>query len=526
MEAYMHCNLRLNKLKRYTYYQLIQFFIIISLILSSSISLNATDIEEEKDIEMVVLHPPQLGQQVTHTLTENERGEVNTYIKKYIIEKEEISESSQKKILRYLAKGGITLFAASSGIPYFDIGYQAGGNNVVIKYMSATLGSIVTSSGGLYFSLALTDHFQPVSDEERVIIKKNKLPLKLQIPAHIIGLLGSVPTGYATYKFNTIKWFFVMGAAFDYTLITTGFLDLFKAVNLGISKTKRLSPEQIEENQYMEELNKNFIDPLENKFLKKFLTLPIDQQSIIYSDMYEGEDILHRTPEKYLTKIMQIGATENSELINPYDTRCARYSKNIFVGGLALLPLLNTINNGYLGYKGWMLLTDNTPFSASIASFTALCLFALETRMINESANDLADKFFYKIKGIANPDLLGTIAPKYKTLAILGSIGLGAIAGNLNRFVVANTLTDLFPDELAYACSAIGFSVYTIIASNVNYQLLQDLYINCTKYCGSVATKKVITIFEDIQKLKNIIVSSTYGKIKQFFSNMSFMRAN
>ncbi len=473
---------------------------------ASTLTLNKPDSFEEV---AVVSNPPLLLPERA-ILTENVSGELETFIEKYIIKKEKIPESTLRKILRYVAKAGAISFGTASGLPFFDVGYKAGGTNPVMQHISGISSTVAVSSAILWCSLSLVEPLNSVSDVEKAILKQKELPIAAKVVAHAIGLLGSMPMGYATYNYNSIRYFFILGAASDYFYISTGCMDLFEAIRLGVSKFRKLPPEQIEENEKMEKLNREFISPLENKVLKGFYAMSADEQEATFSRLYES----NKQTLEYLSEIMKIRDTENPEgkSLFPFLTQIGPYFRNFIVYGSTLFPLLNFIYNGSLSYEGWMLLTESSLFSILISLFTASAICALEMRVMKGSIEGAWNRFYDKLNGTKKPDLLNEIGPQFKILSALVSIGLGTAFGNMHRFIALDTLDEFLPYNLAYAYSLIPCLVYTIFALNSTLEILGGYYTMSVKCCGSTSNKNKIFFTDAIKKTLNICRLSKHEK--------------
>ncbi|MDP3446209.1 MAG: hypothetical protein Q8T08_25390, partial [Ignavibacteria bacterium] len=65
---------------------------------------------------------------------EQEDSYLHSFIQKYLVEKEEIPESKLKKSLRIATKSVSVLLGGLSGIPYFAVGRDAGGENEIVSW--------------------------------------------------------------------------------------------------------------------------------------------------------------------------------------------------------------------------------------------------------------------------------------------------------------------------------------------------------------------------------------------------------
>ncbi len=442
-----------------------------------------------------------------------------SFIQKYLVQQERVPEHQSRKILRISAKGVCGLLGGLAGVPYFEVGREAGGGNGVIAWGIGLSNTVANSGIGSWSYLNLTNGLDPQSPEEYSLIQKSKLKLPAHLLSHTLGLIVAVPTGYMAAKYNTYKWLAIISYGLDYSLKTNGFLTFYTGM---ISQKRKITEQSLireqEEREYScLNMQQTLIQHLSQKTIPTLLSMREEERNEFITSLYHEDNL---TVENYLNSLLNLPSPHISLRETP-DTWKKGYPKTILVGGLSISPFINAIHNGYCAYAGWNSLYDNMFFTIPMATLSTIPIFALELKSTITTTRLLYDAAFYRISGHPQLSLEQVLYPKSTRVLPLICLSLAGITSYVGRFMVIDILEDILPREYSLFLSIAGFASPFIFASYVNYSLIKDCLLSYTQAYGEESKKKLVLLIQDIKKLMGIIQQAKPEEIKSFFETQN-----
>lgn len=442
-----------------------------------------------------------------------------SFIQKYLVQQERVPEHQSRKILRASAKGVCGLLGGLAGVPYFEVGREAGGGNGVIAWGVGLSNTVANSGIGSWSYLNLTNGLDSQSPEECALIPKSKLNLPAHLLSHALGLIVAVPTGYMAAKYNTYKWLAIISYGLDYSLKTNGFLTFYTSM---ISQKRKATAQSLireqEEREYScLNIQQTLMQHLSQKTIPTLLTMRDKERNELITSLYHEDNL---TVESYLNSLLNLPSPHASHRETP-DTWKKGYPKTILVSGLSISPFINAIHNGYCAYAGWKSLYDDMFFTIPMATLSTIPIFALELKSTITTTRLLYDAAFYRISGHPQLSLEQVLYPKFTRVLPLICLSLAGITSYVGRFMVIDILEDILPREYSLFLSIAGFASPFIFASYVNYSLIKDCLLSYTQAYGEESKKKLALLIRDIKKLMGIIQLAKPEEVKSFFENQN-----
>ncbi|MBX9787097.1 MAG: hypothetical protein K2Y08_07150 [Alphaproteobacteria bacterium] len=446
-----------------------------------------------------------------------EESHLYSFIEKYLVKQEDISESKPKKILRIGAQvlGGV--FGSLAGIPYFTTAQNSAGGNIGGGWVIGIINTVSISGTGAWSYFTLLKGLNPQSKEEKALIKKSKLLIPLHITSHVLGVVSSVPNSYIIYLYNTQKWFVGITGLYDYSLGTNGYLSLFKKVIAHKCKTRccccrKTKPDDLEVAPPTLNTQKFLTRHLLDKTIPALLTLSIDERDQFITSLYHNDNL---KVENYLESLLNL----------PYHLPIATpatwkkgYPKIVFISGLSLSAVFNLFHNGFCSYKTWQMIYNSPYFVIPMTIVSTVPLFLLEINATIVVGSSLYDSAFYIIsRKPMPPSLLHTLYPKTSRVLPFACIPLAAVTAYVGRYLVSNILLEILPNDAPRLALVIGgflgpffFSAYT------NYSLVQDLLLKYARSFGDITKKKFVRLIQELEELSKMIGLTKKEEIKKF----------
>lgn len=446
-----------------------------------------------------------------------EESHLYSFIEKYLVKQEDISESKPKKILRI---GGLVVgvvFGSLAGVPYFTTAQNSAGSNIGARWVIGIINTVSISGTGAWSYSTLLKGLNPRSAEEKVLVKKSKLLIPLHITSHVLGLVSSVPNSYIIYLYNTQKWFVGITYLYDYSLGTNGYLGLFKKVIAHKCKITgcccpKKKPEDLEAAPPTHNTQKLLIRHLSRKTIPALLTMPIDERDQLITSIYHKDNL---KVENYLESLLNL---PYHPPIETPDTWKRGYPKVAVISGLSLSAVFNLFHNGFCSYKTWQMIYNNPYFVIPMTVVSTVPLFLLEINATIVVGSSLYDSAFYIIsRKPLPPSLLHTLYPKTSRVLPFVCIPVAAVTAYVGRYLVSNILQEILPNVAPRLTLVIGgflgpffFSAYT------NYSLVQDLLLKYARSFGDITKKKFVRLIQELEELSKMIGLTQKEEIKKF----------
>lgn len=493
----------------------------------SSIKSQRRDPSKFSEIELIQLssdNEQQPEMDLSHLITK-EGGQDNSYlcsfIQKHLVNKEEITESLLKKILRRGTKGISIVLGGLAGIPYFEVGRDAGGSNEIMSWSVGLTNTVAISGIGSWSYFNLVKGLDPQSSEEKTLIRKRKFTIPAHLASHALGLVVAVPTGYMAARYNTYKWLSLISFSTDYTLKTNGFLALLNHVISpdSVSKKRFLlkNKEESETEASVLDTQQLIINSLSKKTIPTILIMGDEEREELLASLYQ---VNNQTVENYLNSLLSLTSSGVTPLETP-ETWKNGYLRTAFVIALSSSALINIVHNSVCAYEAWGMIYDNPVFDMPMAALSTLPIFMLELNATIKSGRSLYDTVFYRVTGSSQPSLEHTLYPKLMRVAPVVSLALAGVTAYVGRFMVEDILTDVFSDGIATFLTVGGVLGPFLFASYANYSLMKDLLVGYTQSYGAENKKKLALLIQDVEKLIQVISITKKEEMKKFLENIN-----
>ncbi|MBP6952114.1 MAG: hypothetical protein KBD36_03605 [Alphaproteobacteria bacterium] len=450
---------------------------------------------------------------------EQEDSYLHSFIQKYLVEKEEIPESKLKKSLRIATKSVSVVLGGLSGIPYFAVGRDAGGENEIVSWGVGLTNTVAISGIGSWSYFNLVKGLDPQSPEEKALLQKTKFNLPAHLASHALGLVVAVPTGYMAARYNTYKWLALISFGTDYTLKTNGFLTLLNHVTAPNSRIKKCFSLEGKEESEIEASVLNtqqlLVNHLSKKTIPTLLTMRDEERENLIVSLYQADN---QTVESYLSSLLSLASPEVSPLETP-ETWKKGYPRTAFVSALSSSAFINVIHNSVCAYSAWSMLYDNPAFDVPMAALSTLPIFMLELNATIKTGHALYDTVFYRVSGKPQPSLEHSLYPKLMRAAPVLSVALAGVTAYVGRFMVEDILTGVLPQEYATFLTVGGVLGPFLFASYANYSLMKDILVGCTRSYGNEPKKKLVLLMQDVEKLAQVIKLTKLEEMKKFLEN-------
>lgn len=493
---------------------------------SSEVELIEVDNEYRREISLIPIKGSNQAKieliQLVAKEEAQEDSHLYSFIQKYLVNKEEIPEAQLKKILRKTARGVSAVLGGLAGIPYFEVGRDAGGDNQIVSWSVGLTNTMAISGIGSWSYFNLVKVLDPQSSEERALLKKRKLTtIPVHLASHALGLIVAFPTGYMAARYNTYKWLALISFGTDYTLKTNGFLTLLNNITESSSSIKKCllkkDEEGIETEGSVLNIQKLLIDHLSKKTIPTLLTMHDEERENLISSLYQTDS---QTVENYLNSLLSLTHSGVSSSYTP-DTWKSGYPKTAFVGALSSSAFINVIHNSVCAYAAWGMLYDNAVFDVPMAALSTIPIFMLELNATIKTGRSLYDTVFHRFAGTPRPSLEHTLYPKLMRVTPMVSIALAGVTAYVGRFMVEDILTGVLPEGVATFLTVGGVLGPFLFASYANYSLMKDFLVGYARLCGKESKKKLVLLTEDVEKLTQVISITKPEDMKKFLGNMN-----
>ena len=450
---------------------------------------------------------------------EEEKDQLYAFIQKYLVQHESIAESNLKKILRFSGQSIGAVLGSLAGIPYFEVGRKAGGQNEIIAWGTAGATTLTVSGTGAWSYFNLLKELDPQSLEEKNLLPKSKLVIPTHVVSHALGLISAVPTAYLAARFNTHKWLAVISYGLEYSLKTNGFLTLFSNV---LPKETQSQQSLLAKNQTSKELSFLEIQPLlVNHLLKKtipsIIAMQNEERNELLSLLYQEGNL---TVENYLNSLLSL-STASQPLEEGPETWKRGYPRTAFVGVLSVSALINVVHNFHCAYEAWRMLYDYPPFIVPMAVLSVVPTFILELHATVKTGHAFYDSVFHRIAGTSSPTLAQSLYPKFMKALPVVCLSLAGVTAYVGRYMVLDVLQDVFPREYSLFFSIGGALGPLLFASYANYSVVQDVVLSYTRSYGEDHQKKLALLVQDVEKLTQVMSLTKPEEMQKFLSNRS-----
>lgn len=450
---------------------------------------------------------------------------LHSFIQKYFIEKEEVPEGQLKKILRATTKGVSVLLGSLSGIPYFAVGRDAGGENAIVSWGIGITNTIATSGIGSWSYFNLLKSLDPQSSEEKALLQKRKFLLPAHFGSHALGLVVAVPTGYMAARYNTYKWLALISFGADYSLKTNGFLTLLRHITSPDNRIKKcFLGEDKEENEIevsVLDTQQLLISHLTKKTIPALITMHDEEREDLLASLYQTNN---RTVENYLNSLLSLTFSGSSTL-ETSETWKKGYPRTAFVSALSTSAFINVIHNAVCAYSAWSMLYNSVVFSVPMAALSTIPIFMLELNATVKTGHALYDTVFYRVSRKSQPSLEHSLYPKLMRAAPLFSIALAGVTAYVGRFMVQDILQDVLPQEYATFLTVGGVIGPFLFASYANYSLIKDLLLSYARSYGKASKRKLALLTQDIEKLIQVIKLTKPEEMSNFLKNTNIQNS-
>jgi hypothetical protein len=477
--------------------------------------------------DMVEIEPhlllPDMEEMDPPALPDIEESHLYSFIEKYLVKQEDISESKPRKVLRI---GGLVfgvVFGSMAGIPYFTTAQNSAGSNEGARWVIGILNTVSISGTGAWSYFTLLKGLNPQSAEEKVLVKKSKLLIPLHITSHVLGLVSSVPNTYIIYLYNTQKWFAGITFFYDYSLGTNGYLVVLKKVVAQKSKTRcccccccrKKKPEDLEVSLPVHNTQKFLTHHISHTTIPALLAMPIDERDQFITSLYHKDNL---RVENYLESLLYL--SDQPPLQTP-DTWRKGHPKIVFISVLGLSAVVNLFHNGFCSYKTWKEIYNNPYFVIPMTIVSTVPIFLLEINATVVVGTSLYDSAFYLFSRTRlPPTLLHTLFPTTSIVMPFACIPLAAVSAYVGRYLVSKILVEILPDVAPRLTLVIGgflgpffFSAYTI------YSLAQDLLLKYARSFGDITRKKFVRLVQDLEELSKVIDLAQKEEMEKFIAH-------
>lgn len=512
--------------KRYIYLIRMYLVTLVASAFSVKEALSMFSKEEETNLPITNQNiiPPSVSEQELISLVEDniiqENSPLYSFIQEYFLIKKEIPESHLKKILCTTVKGTSVLIGSLSGIPYFEVGRDAGGENEIMSWTIGITNTIAISGIGSWSYFNLLKGLDSHPPEEKTLIQKRKFSFPAYLAAHTLGIVVAVPTGYMASRYNTYKWLSLISFGTDYTLKTNGFLTLLDYITLpGLKNNKYF----LSNNREKKETEASILDKqllvnhLSKNTIPTLITMSDKERENLIASLYQTNNL---TVEDYLSSLLNL-SYPSSSLIKTPKTWKKGYPRIAFVSALSTSAFVNIIHNFICSYEAWGMLYDKSAFDLPMAALTVIPIFMLELHATIKTGHALYDTAFYRISKKPQPSLEYLLYPKLMKAVPMLSIALAGVTAYVGRFMVDDILQDVLPQELAIFLTVGGIAGPFLFASYANYSLMKDLLLSYTRNYGEDPKKKLSLLIQDIEKFIQLIELTKPEEFKKFLRNTS-----
>lgn len=454
---------------------------------------------------------------------EEEESLLYSFIEKYLVQRNNIPESTLKKALRSGGKGVGVVFGSLAGVPYFEVGKTAGGQNEVIAWGTAIATTLTVSGTGSWSYFNLLKGLDPQSLEEKNLLQKTRLIIPAHVASHALGLVSAVPTAYLAARFNTKKWLAVISYGLEYSLKTNGFLTLFTNI---LPKEDQVQNSLLTGAQVPKKFSFSEIQPLlANHLLKKtipsIIAMQNQERDQLISLLYQKDNL---TVENYLNSLLSLSPV-NQALQETPDTWKKSYPRTAFVGVLSISALINVVHNFHCAYGAWRMLYDYPPFIVPMAALSIVPTFILELHATNKTGHAFYDSAIDCMAGTSSPTLAQSLYPKFMKALPVVCLSLAGVTAYVGRYMVLEVLHDILPHEYSLFFSVGGVLGPFLFASYTNYSLIQDLVLSYTRSYGEVHQKKLALLVQDVEKLAKVISLTKPEEMQKFLINRNIQNA-
>ncbi len=453
-------------------------------------------------------------------LSLDEKGYLYDYAEKYLIHHQPLLEKNLKRLLLLGAQGFCVTVGSLAGAPYFEVGREAGGDNTVLGWAIGITNTLATSGTGAWAFFHLAKGFEPQSSQEKVLVRRGRLPVPVHLTSHALGVAVAVPIGYMMTRYNSEKWLAGLSFVLDYGLKTKGYVSLFKDLKDNKDNITRFwgKNSKKETDLATEAIREALLHHLSNHSLPSVLTKTEKDrdQFIALLEQPENQDV-----SNYVKSLLSLTHAQNFIQDSPRTWKKG-YPRTAFISALSLSAVMNIYHNGYCAYAAWKYLYDNPSFTIPMSAVSVLPTFMLEIQATMKVGGLLYDGAFHRFKGTPQPSLIQTVYPILSKVIPLACVTLGGVTAYVGRFMVIDVLQDSMPDTnypLFFAVS--GFLGPFLFASYANYSLLEDLSLAYARSFGQIRQKKLACLFQDIEKLMNVTRLAPVKDMKKFADQTS-----
>lgn len=399
------------------------------------------------------------------------------YITNYIINNQDFPESQRRKSLRITTKiigAGVGAFA---GIPFIVTACDAakGIKSLCNVFIAGTVISYGSASSWAF--LRLTEHLDPKSREEVSLKEKNKVRNFIShFGAHILGLLSTIPDGYAVYKYNANLLLTIYASLIDYAFKTEGYYILFNERHVLKDKQLRL------------------IRTIRERLIPDILNNPHDLISKIQSEEFfeilEGQYIREATDET---------------LRAPPELWRGGIPRRAIVYLSYLFPLGNAIVNGTLTFQALGLLLDTNYIKIPLSVLIVTPGFRLDIYATSMMAESIFDKIYNIMAQRNYVSFVNKYYPKIAWFFVVFSFFLSLSSAMGDGFVAYDTLSASSFSFMAKALSICVIVSNSIFETFAMMELFYDFFMTVGNLFYDSTRGEVVSTIKKLNQLISFI---------------------
>lgn len=482
--------------------------------------LEIDDFQDLNDLEMTIVKDTNTNENVPLLLIQpdllTEQHDDNPlipYIHRYIINNEQIEESTWTYRMRVGIKVLTTLYGVTGGIPYISASCSAG-QGIMFLCISFATGNIISTGGTMVWAgLRLANSLNPVSKEEKEITHSRVFCSALKhIACNVLGILVSIPGTYAVYKYNpdTLKFLAIPGFLNSYILSTLGYYEITNHTYLfqGILSIFQENNEMVIASN---ELKEKLINHIQNHAIPSILK-DSEIRNHLFSENTIPEDITIEddtnvdtidTVKVFMKDLISLNFLPNH--IEPPERWKGGYPRKIIQYSSLILPFGSAIVNYLLTYELTSSLTNNSTLLSTPFSVTAVIPgFVLDTLLTTATATTIFDTIYNQLRKRNTDNFTSYFYPTLNRIIPFVSVTLAGLSVTASWFVAYDTIEKSELKFLVYILPSMVFICNTIFQSFS----IRDLFDDAINYYSAIRQddKGETSIkISRLEKLKSII---------------------
>lgn len=435
------------------------------------------------------------------------------YIHRYVVEEQQIEESSYLRKMRLGIKVFTILYGATGGVPYISATCNAG-QGIMFLCASFATGNVIASGGStIWAGLRITEYFDPISKEEKEILHTRAPCSALKhVACNVLGILASIPGTYSVYKYNlgNLKFLVIPGFLNNYIFSTSGYYEIVNPNSMFqqvLSKFKRKDTIDKESDEIKERL----INHIRNHVIPSIIN-----DSEARKNLFEGTSSTGSIKD-FIGKLFSLKYPSN--IIEPPEKWKGGYPRKITQGMSLIFPLGNAVVNYFLGYETANLLIESPIFCNVFSAMVVTPNFMLDVLSSTSTASNFFDVIYNKAKKRNSANVMSSFYPRLNLAIPVVSVALACLSVTGGWVVSHDAIVNSELKSLVYILPTVVFISNAISQSFQVRDLLYDT-INYFSTFRKDSAGETISKINKLEKFTSIISNCVPSIFYDFWNNV------